>query len=201
MTRERYVHQTREVPHLWAHQAKAKASNPQHNLYFEGPTIYSYRGSWPLARIYTRKSGTLVLTNSGRYSVTTSQHQSAVNRAASHMVRVAVPEPDAPGSEYRYHVKSAHECNVAHLVAKQARLLKEAQRVLSESSARWRHREALGTYDEQCRYQAFFGIRRKIAPFPDAAWDAAIDRARRIETPDPVRDAKRVRSAQLPEEC
>lgn len=86
-TSKRQVFPTNEIPHKWAHQAQESARNPGGNLYFKGPTIYSYRDSWPLARIYgPKKDGArLVLTNSGRYSVTTVGHQHAVNMAVLHL--------------------------------------------------------------------------------------------------------------------
>src|SRR3990167_3302378 len=185
MTRERYIHPTSEIPHLWAHQTKPKASNPQRNLYFDGPTIYSYRDSWPLARIYTRRGRTLVLSNSSRYGVTTSQNQQAVNWSVNHLDQVAVPVPCVS-------YPRDHDANITFLVTEQARLLKEAQRCMQENSVTYRERVARERYYAQIRYQAFFGIRRKVTAFPEDAWQAAQDRARRIETPDPVRDAKRL---------
>ena len=51
----REVFKTDEIPHKWAHATQSQARNAQGNLYFRGDTIFSYRDSWPLARIYRRK--------------------------------------------------------------------------------------------------------------------------------------------------
>jgi len=67
MARERHVFPTSEIPHKWAHATQSDARNNGGNLYFRGDTIYSYRDSWPLARIYRhKKRGVLVLSNSDR---------------------------------------------------------------------------------------------------------------------------------------
>ena len=67
MARERHIFPTSEIPHKWAHATQSDARNQRGNLYFRGDTIYSYRDSWPLARIYRhKKRGVLVLSNSDR---------------------------------------------------------------------------------------------------------------------------------------
>jgi hypothetical protein len=77
------VFDTGEIPHLWAHKVQANARNAQGNLYFDGDTIYSYGGHFPIARHVvdnptkkTPKSAVLFTTRS--YSNTTSGHISAV---------------------------------------------------------------------------------------------------------------------------
>ena len=124
MARMRHVFPTSEVTHKWAHQTQAEGRNPQGNLYFHGDTIYSYRSSWPLARIFKRKvkgalfakdnpACNLVLANSDRYSVTTAQHQSAVERAVSHLPCVSVPHCTL--DNWGATVKERHAQNLAHL--------------------------------------------------------------------------------------
>lgn len=194
----RHVFPTSEVPHLWAHQSQSDARNPQGNLFFEGATIYSYRRSWPLARIYTnrplRKDGTaesagLVLTNANRCSNTTAKHQNMVNRACSHLPAIAVPyvEPYALNAPN-------HEQNIKHFRDKIARLLAESQRAMMARNVEWRNERALAHHAEWRQYHAFFGIRRKVPDFPGVEFAAASDRATRIETPDPVRDAKKIKA-------
>ena len=126
-----------------------------------------------------------MLSNSSRYGVTTSQHQHAVNWSVNHLDQVAVPVPCVS-------YPRDHDANITFLVTEQARLLKEAQRCMQENSVTYRERVARERYYAQIRYQAFFGIRRKVTELPEDAWQAAQDRACCIETPDPVRDAKRL---------
>ena len=55
MSRQRYVYPTEEIPHKWVHQTQDSARNPQGNLFFEGDTLYSYRTSAPIAKLYGPK--------------------------------------------------------------------------------------------------------------------------------------------------
>src|SRR3990167_11282137 len=61
MPRQRHVFPTDEIPHKWAHQTQEEARNPQGNLYFRGPTLYSYRDSYPIARLFKKRGAALVL--------------------------------------------------------------------------------------------------------------------------------------------
>ncbi len=214
MARERHVFPTSEIPHKWAHQTQGDARNPQNNLYFKGATIYSYRDSWPLARIYYKKRGAewhlknsanvclnetqramatdrgiLVLTNSEKYGNTTAGHQSAVNRAASHLPCIAVPEVLIEGA-WR---GNPHERNLKHLTDLAAAELKRAQRALTEWRASSSCRISRAALEDAARYMTFFGIRRKAPAVPEAAYVAAVERARAIENPDPVRDARKIK--------
>lgn len=193
MARTRHVYPAAEVPHKWAHQTQDEARNPGGNLFFRGDTIYSYRTSWPLARIYTHaKRGKLVLSNSNRYSVTTAKHQHDVNYAVSHLPRVAVPHCTLemgwgrPDSE-------AHAANIAHLEKVAADLLKQAQRALQSRNVAYQAERAAETVNSIAAYLAFFGIRRKAPVHPAAEWAAALQRAQRIENPDPASADKRER--------
>lgn len=201
--RVRRVFPTAEIPHKWAHATQDEARNPQGNLFFRGATIYSYYESWPLAHIYTRRDGSkLVLTNCDRYSVTTSNHQYAVNRAVSHLDRIAVPNvilnmESVPGTraEVRSEVMRAHEGNLAYLQRVAADALKTAQRAMSTRVVEWRRKEAFDALTNAGRYLGFFGIRRKAPQIPTAEWLAAEQRAQRIENPDPASADKRERAS------
>lgn len=190
----RHVFPTSEIPHKWAHQTQADARNPQGNLYFKGATIYSYRDSWPLARIYTGKRGTLVLTNSDRYSSTTAGHQHAVNSAASHLARIAVPCVDFSVTGYKAYMQECHGANLEYLQKEMARLHKEAGRVMRESGVSWRAERAAELHKAMADYLIFFGIRRKMPAL--LSFQHAYERARRIESPDPAsKDARERASA------
>jgi hypothetical protein len=193
MARQRYVYPTGEIPHKWAHQTQESARNPQGNLYFRGDTIYSYRDSWPLARIFKHpKRGALVLCNSDRYSVTTAQHQSAVNGAARHMRRIAVPDCTRTDS---CTVAERDASNVRHLEQLAAEHLAKAQRAMQARTVSWRRDSAQQALADAADYRRFFGMRGKIAEMPTAAWDAALARALRIENPDPASADARQRAA------
>jgi hypothetical protein len=184
----RHVYPTREIPHKWAHQTQAEARNPSGNLYFDGPTIYSYGSHFPLARICTRKDGAkLVLHNSGSYSVTTSKHQGRVRCACpDSWDQINVPYPTHSGR---------HSENVAYLVKLAADLLASAQRSQSLRRVEWKQEDAFKALENASTYLGFFGIRRKAPAIPTAAWFAAEERARRIENPDPASKDKRERAS------
>jgi hypothetical protein len=208
MSRERHVFPTSEIPHKWAHQTQADARNPQGNLYFKGATIYSYRDSWPLARIYTKGAPTkggrkgnpedytrdsvLVLTNSDKYGPTTAGHQHDVNCAARHLAQIAVPHVQTEP----YETQRCHDHNIAHLVKVASEYLEKAQRAMQPFNVEWREREAKEAIEHAGQYMRFFGIRRKAPVFPAAEWEKARVRALSIAMPDPVRDAKRYKAQQ-----
>lgn len=66
---------SRELFHLWANQSKPAAKSG--NVFFEGDTCYSYGKHFPIAKLKTLDDGTpIVLFNPGKYSVSTTRHQS-----------------------------------------------------------------------------------------------------------------------------
>lgn len=80
------VFNTNEVPHIWAHQLQSSGRNSAGNLYFEGATIYSYGGHFPIATI---KGETVFFTLSS-YSNTTAKHIRQVRGAISHKTLIFV---------------------------------------------------------------------------------------------------------------
>ena len=190
MARQKHVFPTGEIAHLWAHQTQDDARNPQGNLYFRGATLYSYRDSYPIAKIFKKKAATLVLHVENTYSNTTAGHCSDARRATSHLPSIVVPDV-VPDSAYS---RGGHAQNIKFLVDKAAEHLSKAQRALQVSTVSWRRNVARGALEDAEAYSKFFGIRRKVPAFPELAWNAAIARAERIENPDPVQDAKRFRA-------
>lgn len=181
------VHPTRQVIHLWAHQTQSDARNAAGNVFFEGPTLYSYGRHFPMARIHKSRKGTLVLLNSGRYSATTGKHQGWVSGAARHLSQIHVPEVNPLG-------KADHDSNLVYLAGIAAGSLKTAQRAMQSRTVEWRMREAVSALADWGSYARFFGIRRKVPDSQRAAWVAALNRVKAIETPDLVRDAKRFKA-------
>ncbi len=187
----RHVYPTSEVPHLWANQTQQDARNPQGNLFFEGATIYSYRRSWPLATIYRKGKGkarrTLVLTNSDTYSVTTSGHQSDVNRACSQFDQIAVPYPVVRADITDSH----HVNNVMHLQDEAAYLLKKAMQGRSNWRVTYGRERSQGLIAQAAQYMQWFGIKGKRPVWPADDWRVAEQRMHRILNPDPASLDKR----------
>jgi hypothetical protein len=189
----RHVVTSSQVFHLWAHQAQSDARNGTGSVFFEGATVYSYRRGWPLATIHKRRKGVLVLTNSDRYSVTTSQHQNDANRAASHLQQIAVPYPTLDAGA------NSHEGNLKHFADEMAAALARAGRKLKTYAINYELDTARRFHAQFAEYAKFFGIRRKLK-FPEDLATAAAERSKRINDPDPVRDAARFRARQKREE-
>lgn len=77
---------TSEVFHLWANQSRNSAKSG--NVFFEGPTIYSYGYHFPIATLKTLEDGTpIALFNPDRYSVTTAKHKSKAQGAVHSRTR------------------------------------------------------------------------------------------------------------------
>ncbi len=180
----RHVFPTSEISHKWAHQTQEDARNPQGNLYFRGATLYSYRDSYPIARIFKKKNAQLILHVSETYSVTTSGHCSGARHASSHLPSITVPVCIADRA-------CEHAVNLKYLQDEQLRLHAEAGRVMSERAVNWRANRAAALHKDLADYMIFFGIRRKMPALLSFA--AAFERAHRIENPDPVRDARKIK--------
>lgn len=72
------------VAHVWAQQNQTEGRSSNGNFYFDGRALYSYGRHFPCAVFshWRDENGrTIVLTNEGRYSVSTSRHMSDMRRA------------------------------------------------------------------------------------------------------------------------
>ena len=123
------------VAHLWANQSQESARNGNGSFFFEGDTIYSYRQSWPIARI-TNKNGPgnpirrIVLFNSDRYGITTSRHAGLAGLALHqhNVIFIAVPNVRAGLHDYRAGLhKEDHEKNLEYLTDQVAIFVKRAR--------------------------------------------------------------------------
>lgn len=74
------VFDTNEVAHIWANQLQSSGRNSANNFYFNGGTIYSYGGHFPIATI----AGNDVLFTKRTYSNTTAKHIGKASQAISH---------------------------------------------------------------------------------------------------------------------
>jgi hypothetical protein len=73
----RVMSNNQELAHVWAGQKQAEGRG--HNLFFEGPSIYSYGRHFEIARFV--KGGKVVLFTTRRYSISTAKHILHVRRA------------------------------------------------------------------------------------------------------------------------
>lgn len=91
MTRQKQVFPRDTVAHLWAHKAQDSARDPSGNLYFTGPTIYSYGSHFAIAHILSDECGPefagRVLWNDATYSNTTAKMKSIVWQALTRQQR------------------------------------------------------------------------------------------------------------------
>lgn len=95
----KHVFNTNEVAHVWANQLQNDARNQQGNFYFEGKTIYSYGGHFPIA-VLTGENNHFCLFTTRSYSNTTSKHIQYVRRAASHKEIIYCLHPDEAARNY-----------------------------------------------------------------------------------------------------
>jgi hypothetical protein len=165
------------VAHVWAQQSQQSGRNGTHSLFFEGPTIYSYRESWPMASFVTSKRGRAVLMRTDTYSVTTSNHMTDARCAArgTQLFNVASGY-DGTAPDHAANKAFYQQC-IADAVAR----IKRAR-----SRIDWDLEQLQTLVDEANAYSQFFAQRWRLAvPKIDAAFIADV-RARSAE-----REAKR----------
>lgn len=119
-----------QIAHLWAQQRHGDKDGG--NMFFRGPTIYSYGTHFPMARFTAAQDpdgAQVVLYTSGSYSKTTAKHLSLVRNALAGLpVRVfTVPDVDPCNA-------TDHAANVAHMLAARAELLDKAARAVSRGA-------------------------------------------------------------------
>jgi hypothetical protein len=170
--RKKYVFDTGEIPHLWAHRTQDEARNRQGNLYFTGDTIYSYGSHFPIARHVTNDAGDrAVLFTTATYSVTTASHCSAVRSAIPSGVRV-FDVPNVCHGRYSGSDLTAedHAVNVADYAERIERHVVTSARARSSYAKTWNNQRAGHLRDQAFAYCAFFGL-----PVPNIPEVPAID--------------------------
>ena len=159
----RTVYPNDMVAHLWAHQSQSEARSGNGNLYFEGPTIYSYGSHFPIARHITNHRGErAVLFTTQDYSITTSGHKSRAWSACHHMTVFHVRYVDGgiPPDNLDDYRQRHDEC------------LEKAER--ARVNRELHERDALRLRAEAEQYAAFFDI--EIPDWPSDAEGVAADR-------------------------
>jgi len=105
----KYVHDTRQIAHLWMHREQDHARNAQNNFYFRDGTIYSYGSHFPIAsHARTNQGEDCVIMTTRTYGNTTAKHL--------HLVRMAIPG-NVPVfyAPWPLLATGAHEQNIASL--------------------------------------------------------------------------------------
>jgi hypothetical protein len=173
--RKKYVFDTGEIPHLWAHRTQDEARNRQGNLYFTGDTIYSYGLHFPIARhVVSEADERAVLFTTASYSVTTSGHCSAVRSAIPSGILV-FHVPNVCHGRYSGSELTAddHAVNLADYAERIEKHVVTSARARSSYTKEWNHEHAFSLRDEALAYCAFFGLPvPKVPEVPELDSDA-----------------------------
>jgi hypothetical protein len=86
------------IAHLWANQLQDEARNSG-NFYFNGSTIYSYGGHFPIAKHIEKDGERAVLFTTRGYSNTTARHISVTRQAANHLNVIKCYNPNTTHEE------------------------------------------------------------------------------------------------------
>ena len=132
-----------QVAHLWANQLQSEARNSG-NFYFNGSTIYSYGGHFPIAKHIEVNEQKAVLFTKRGYSYTTSKHIGVVRQAANHLNVIKCFNPNATHKENFERWKIEAELSASKLPK-----AKKPEIYLNELSH---------TQNEVNKYAQFFGI-------------------------------------------
>lgn len=156
----------REVAHLWANQSLPSARTKNGNFSFNGSAILSYRTC--IARIILNDDGSprAYLRNGRQYSVTTTNHQNAVNAAVIRSL---------PTFWFDGEPSSSHERNARWIKATFEEHLKEAALAQHPATRKKHLKLAAPLVDGFNRYVEFFGVTTERLVIPDdlAAFRAA----------------------------
>jgi hypothetical protein len=132
-----------QVAHLWANQLQDEARNSG-NFYFNGKTIYSYGGHFPIAKHIEVNGQKAVLFTTRGYSNTTARHISVTRQAANHLNVIKCNNPNATHGENFNSWKIDAELTAAKLpkAKKPEKYLNELEYINSQAN----------------KYAQFFGV-------------------------------------------
>jgi hypothetical protein len=139
-----------QVAHNWANQTGSRGTGS--SFYYEGPALYSYGRHFVVGLLATTSEGTrCALMNNGRYSVTTSKHQSYA-RGALHGLGLKVfnvTRPDTAPED----IDANRADYLARIEAAQAALMK------TRKYAEMCERDLLAVLREAAEYVRLFPIK------------------------------------------
>lgn len=103
------------VAHAWANQTGKHTRG--FNMFYDGPTIYSYGRHFAVAKLYPEQG--IVLFTSRGYSVSTAKHKSIVSRAIDHTRYTVIPVRNVTGD---------HDANHAEMIRQIGELMQQSAR-------------------------------------------------------------------------
>lgn len=207
MPREKTVFQTDEIAHMWAHQSRDHARNPQDNHRFNGEIIYSY--AEPIGRIMKTGRGSrdhggpsvVALYRDRSWSNTTNRHQSLMRQATSHMPHFTVANIHAGWGKSD---KIDHKDNIKRYQGKIVEAAQEAQRARSKTE--WRLACLNGLVKEANDYAHVFKLKTTFAAPSDLdlaklAADAKLETERQAKRNAKLLEQHKVREAEYRIQC
>lgn len=154
--------------HVWAQQTQQEGKAG--NVFFDGPTLYSYRLDYPIAKFITnKKDEKAVLFRPDRYSSSTSQHEAAARQAVGLTERFSIPQN-------RWGETDLHFLRKYFIEKRDAALLKA-----SRARTNWGYiGDAEHHVDMFNRYAAFIGSRLRTS-MPDDTSEAMTTLKQRVK--------------------
>lgn len=159
-----------DIEHKWAHQVAKRGGGIEGrkgNIFYDGPSIYSYGRHFEMARIVTidKPSGIrgsvhpakAVLITTRRYSVSTARHINDVRRAVSHMPTFNVPDLGASPRQ----LFDSYKARIADAL-KNADKASAAKRVASKAKEHWELRQVSELTAQANELARFFGLRMRL---------------------------------------
>jgi len=145
------VHKPDMVAHLWANQSQPSATNPGRTFYFDGDTIYSYGGHFPIARHVKHKGKSAILFTTRKYSNTTAKHISMVRQAIKEGTTVFYVQDVyySNGRQLEYFAKQIKESEA------------KAEQANKPHKAGWK-RSACNIAAVANEYAKFFGLKKRF---------------------------------------
>jgi len=123
-----------QVAHAWANKTGKHCRGS--NFYYDGDTIYSYGGHFPIAR---HVDGVVLFTTES-YSNSTSKHINHASRACSHLARFNVADVNASSKEGLY---SGHRWNVKDYLKRIDEQYASASRSIKHASWKFNYADDL----------------------------------------------------------
>jgi len=190
-----------EVAHVWA--ARSQNEGRCANMFFDGPSIYSYGRHFEIARFDDKRNCVLMTTR--RYSNTTAKHIRLVDGAVTHKDVVYVFRPDDLGESLIHALREIDDMRAAVVKAKStAADKKRALELFIDATAAWvkRFRPELKYHGAQVKMLGHWKRRRdadKLFPAAEvermrAAHKAENEEARRRRAE--MEDARMLRDAE-----
>jgi len=140
----------RNVAHVWAHQQKSEGKGS--NLFFVGPTIYSYGLHFPVAKFVTvgKEKTKHVLVTVRSYSISTTKHQGYVYSALSNAQSQArVPVLDVPSMDHFTKVQFARFLRQEEKKMAEHRLSQKQRKIDAVKQTRVRRKKEAAEYPKR----------------------------------------------------